>query len=81
VPQQTGGGGGLLGNLLFGKQGIMGMFPQSIQQSGIVGSLVNKLGSAVTPGANAAPAGSPMQDNQPSGGILSKLFGGGAVPA
>jgi hypothetical protein len=34
----------------------MGMFPQSIQQSGIVGSLVNKLGGAIMPGANAAPA-------------------------
>jgi hypothetical protein len=29
-------GGGLLGNLLFGRQGIMGMFPQQIQQSGLI---------------------------------------------
>ena len=41
--QQQGGGGGLLGNLLFGQKGFMGMFPQSVQENGLVGSLVNRL--------------------------------------
>ena len=43
-PQQS---GGLLGSLLFGRQGIMGLFPQVIQQNGIVGSLVNGVGGAL----------------------------------
>ena len=58
------GGGGLLGNLLFGRQGIMGLFPQQIQQRGIVGSAINGLGSALsggpTGGGGIAPAPQPM---------------------
>ena len=41
--QQHRGGGGLLGNLLFGQKGFMGMFPQLVQENGLVGSLVNRL--------------------------------------
>jgi hypothetical protein len=65
-------GGGLLGNLLFGRQGVMGMFPQQIQQSGIVGSLVNGLGGALkgAPGDRGSSTGGPR-------GILGQLFSGG----
>jgi hypothetical protein len=53
VRGQPQGGGGLLGNLLFGRQGIMGLFPQSIQDKGVIGSLVSSLGK----GAGSAPVG------------------------
>jgi len=36
------------------------MFPQSIQDKGVIGSLVNKLGNAAFPGTEAAPARAPM---------------------
>jgi hypothetical protein len=65
VEQQQGGGGGLLGNLLFGQKGFMGMFPQSVQENGLVGSLVNRLtapstGQGMPMPPQAAPPPSPM---------------------
>jgi len=82
------GGGGLLGNLLFGRQGVMGLFPQQIQQSGIVGSALGGLGSALK-GAAGSPGGippspqpmPPMASAAPAPGILQQLFGGGTTPA
>src|SRR5271156_864566 len=80
---QMAGGGGLLGNLLFGRQGVMGLFPQQIQQSGIVGSALGGLGSALKgavgpPGGQAPQPMPPMASAAPAApGILQQLFGGG----
>jgi hypothetical protein len=63
------GGGGLLGNLLFGRQGIMGTFPQPIQDKGVIGSLIASLGSpgvqptARPPMLRGAPPQQMAQDN------------------
>jgi hypothetical protein len=68
VEQQQGGGGGLLGNLLLGQKGFMGISPQSVQENGLVGSLVNRLTAGANPSTGegmpmppqAAPPPSPM---------------------
>jgi len=57
------GGGGLLGNLLFGRQGIMGLLPQPIQQKGIIGSALGGLGSALN-GGQTPGGGMPQAPQQ-----------------
>jgi tetratricopeptide (TPR) repeat protein len=54
--QFGGAGGGLLGNLLFGRQGIIGLFPQTIQDKGIIGSAIASLGRGTETGIPASGA-------------------------
>jgi Cell Wall Hydrolase len=60
------GGGGLLGNLMFGREGLMGLFPEQIQQNGIFGSLIKGLGNAGNTGVRPSSL-SPIAPPQPPG--------------
>lgn len=74
-PAAQDAGGGLLGSLLFGRQGFMGMLPQPIQQSGIVGSLVNAIKAGGTPQAGGLSAAPP-----PAAGGLPTTLGQPVIP-